>query len=533
MLERFFVHLPVADDHTRFGHEALNQAADRKNRFDAVVNEIDLAAALQLVPDRAADHLLIELQHVGLNRQAILGWRLDDRHVTDADERHIEGPRNRRRAHREYVDFLPELLDLLFVRDAEPLFLVHHEEAEIAELDIFREQPVRAHDDVHFAGGEIRERLLLLGFAPESADHLDADREAGEALAQRFLVLKREHRRRREKRHLFAVHYRLEGGAHGHFGLAVADVAAQQAVHRRRGLHVVLDVGDGRLLIGRQLVLERVFELFLPMRVGTERVAGHSFARGVELEQLLGHVAHGLLHPGFRALPRRAAEAIDRRPRRTGVFLNEVEPLDRNEEFVVAGVSQLEEFLDVVAPDADLLQADEHADAVVDVDDEVANLEIAQIGQKCLRRRPPAFGRAALFFEDVVLGVDLQARGGQPEPTRQTADRHQHSGVARVFRALDGNREDAVLLQQFDRALGAPRRRRDKQRRRAFIAAPADLGDPVGNAAVEFDRRLTRNVTDLGIRGSGFGIRDTGPGTRDIRIPNPKSQILSILQPEL
>ena len=64
------------------------------------------------------------------------------------------------------------------------------------------------------------------------------DREAGEAIAQRLQVLERQHRRRREKRHLLAVHHRLERGAHRHFGLAVADVAAEQPIHRRRRLHV-------------------------------------------------------------------------------------------------------------------------------------------------------------------------------------------------------------------------------------------------------------------------------------------------------
>jgi hypothetical protein len=53
--------------------------------------------------------------------------------------------------------------------------------------------------------------------------------------------------------------------------------------------------------------------------------------------------------------------------------------------------SALEELLQRVAH-ADLLQADEHADAVVDVDDEVADLEIAKIGEKRLGRRAAAFG---------------------------------------------------------------------------------------------------------------------------------------------
>ena len=54
-----------------------------------------------------------------------------------------------------------------------------------------------------------------------------------------------EDRRRDEHQDLLAVLGGLEGGAQGDLGLAVADVAADQAVHRVRRLHVVLDVVDG------------------------------------------------------------------------------------------------------------------------------------------------------------------------------------------------------------------------------------------------------------------------------------------------
>ena len=195
----------------------------------------------------------------------------------------------------------------------------------------------------------------------------------------------------------------------------------------------------------------------------------------------------------LRALPRRAAEAIDRRPRRAGVLLDQVEPLDRHEQLVLAGVAQLEELLHAVA-DADLLQADEHADAVVDVDDEVADLEVAQVGEKRLRRRAAPLGRAPLLLEDVGLGVDLQARVRQAEAARQRADGDEHRGVARVLGALDRDGEDVVLLQQLDRALGAARRRRDEQHRLALVAQAADLGDPVGDAPLELDRRLAADL---------------------------------------
>ncbi|MNU09583.1 hypothetical protein D3C72_2562340 [compost metagenome] len=40
-----------------------------------------------------------------------------------------------------------------------------------------------------------------------------------------------------------------EGGAHGHFGLAEADVAADQAIHRFGRQHVFAHRFDGALLV--------------------------------------------------------------------------------------------------------------------------------------------------------------------------------------------------------------------------------------------------------------------------------------------
>src|SRR5437867_3157242 len=81
------------------------------------------------------------------------------------------------------------------------------------------------------------------------------------------------------------------------------------------------------------------------LRIGAERMAGHRLARGVELQELLCHVAHGLLDLRLRPLPRCAAEPIDGRPRGAGVLLDQIEALDRDEQLVLPGVSELEKFL--------------------------------------------------------------------------------------------------------------------------------------------------------------------------------------------
>ena len=144
---------------------------------------------------------------------------------------------------------------------------------EILEVDVLRQQAMRADDHVEPAGRQRFERFLDLLLGAEAADHFDLRRERREPLAQGLQVLRRQHGRRRQEGHLLAFHHRLEGRAHRDLGLAVADVAAEQPVHRRGRFHVALDVGDRGRLVRRQGELERVLELLLPVRVGAERVA--------------------------------------------------------------------------------------------------------------------------------------------------------------------------------------------------------------------------------------------------------------------
>ena len=121
--------------------------------------------------------------------------------------------------------------------------------------------------------------LVLLGLRDEAREQLDLDRERPESRAERRVVLRREDGRRHEHRDLLAVLDRLERGPDRDLGLAVADVADDEPVHRPDGLHVVLDL-DGRAeLVGRLLVRERGLHLALPGRVAGVGVARRRRAR--------------------------------------------------------------------------------------------------------------------------------------------------------------------------------------------------------------------------------------------------------------
>ncbi len=100
------------------------------------MDEVHLAAAAQLLIDRRADQLGIEMRHHGVNRQAILGRRLDHAHIANAQQRHVQRARNGRGAHGQHVHVLAHLLEAFLVADAEALLFIDHQQAQVPELDV-------------------------------------------------------------------------------------------------------------------------------------------------------------------------------------------------------------------------------------------------------------------------------------------------------------------------------------------------------------------------------------------------------------
>ena len=257
---------------------------------------------------------------------------------------------------------------------------------------------------------DVGDDLALLAVAEEAREHLDARGQAGEALLEGVVVLLRQHGRRHEDGDLVAVHHRLEGGAHRDLRLAEADVAADQAVHRPRRLHVGLDLADRGELVGRLDVRERRFELLLPGRVRREGVAVEDLARGVEVEQLPRHVGHGAANAVARARPLAGAEAGE-----VGVVVagpdvarDAVRLLDGHEEPVALGVGELQK-LALHALDVAHDHAGEARDAVLEVDDVVARRQVGdEVGAvgRGLAQRPPLLDEA----EDLGVGEQQDAR---------------------------------------------------------------------------------------------------------------------------
>ena len=461
-LEPSLVHLPVRDDVAGLRHELPQTVCLVLDPLHAVVDVVDLTAAVELAQDRLAQHVVASLHDVGLDRLTVLGRRLDHADVSHARERHVQRARDRRSRQREDVDVRAELLQPLLVTHAEPVFFVDDDDAEVAELHILLEHAVRPDHDVDLARAECVHDAALLSRRAEARQHGDPHREGGEPLGERLVVLLREHRRRHDDCHLLAVHDRLEGGAERDLGLSVTDITHDQPVHGPPALHVALDVLDRLQLVGRLGVGESVLHLDLPGAVPGEGEAGGRLARGVEAQKLAGDLLGGLLRLALGDRPVASAEGRERGGRAADVARDPVDALGRQGDDVGAGEAQLQ----VLAHDSRDLARDEaleSGDAVVLMHDVVARLEVREEGPDV--EPTPALLRVARLTEAEHLGVGEHAELelGDREPLGERDPRHhQRARRGTVRDSVAGDRGDVPLGEQ----LREPRRlrRRDKAR---------------------------------------------------------------------
>ncbi len=427
LLEFVGEHLPVPDHDPRTRREFLHIVRHALDVVHAVVHEEHLPLAVQFTRDDLFHPLLVERDHLGHHRAAIHRGRRQRRDIPDAQQRHVERARDRRRAERHHIHRHAERQQPLLVFDAETLLLVDDDQTQIRKPHILAEQAVCPDDNVDLPLAKRGERGVLLLGAPQSREHLDLERVIGESLREGAPVLLREHRRRHEHRDLLAELGGLERGADREFGLSVADIAAKQPIHRAVGGHVLLDLRERDQLVFGLVVRELGLELVLPRRVAREADARHAFARRLHAQHLGGEVAHRLVRLLLLALPARAAH--DRQRRRPPVpahILLDLLDLRRGdmdlhfprkfERQVLLGRRRL----NLLPRDRgrrlglDLLEPDKLRDAVVGVHDIVARLEIEKrvhrAAARARRAEPPHTPARVEPVEQFGVGHERDAR---------------------------------------------------------------------------------------------------------------------------
>ena len=78
-----------------------------------------------------ADGDAVKFADIGADRQPVDRRRADDRQITHTGQRQLQRARNRRGRQGQHMHIAAQLLQALLVGDAEMLFLVDHEQAEV------------------------------------------------------------------------------------------------------------------------------------------------------------------------------------------------------------------------------------------------------------------------------------------------------------------------------------------------------------------------------------------------------------------
>src|SRR5688572_6922365 len=131
---------------------------------------------------------------------------------------------------------------------------------------------------------------------------------------------------------------------------------------------------------------------------------------------------------------------------------------------------------------------------MIDMDDEVANLEVSKIREKSSRKIASLLGGSALFLETIRLRVNLKAGLLEPEALRQTPACHQYGGGMCIFGSFYRNSDDVVVTKQFDRAFRAPGAFRNDNDRGPALPRASYVRHPIADAAVKLHGRLTGHV---------------------------------------
>ena len=136
---------------------------------DAVVDEVDLPAAVQLAHDRVPNQVVAEPRDARLDGEPVGRRRLQVRDARTPKQRHVQRPRDRRGRHRQHVDRRPQRLEPLLHLDAEPLLLVDDQQPEVRKLHVGRRQAMRADEDVELPVGRPLQNALAAPSACRTA----------------------------------------------------------------------------------------------------------------------------------------------------------------------------------------------------------------------------------------------------------------------------------------------------------------------------------------------------------------------------
>src|SRR5450759_285645 len=162
LFQNFTPQLPMCYRDAGLGKQSSEQCKPGLDVIDAVVDKVNLPVTLQLGTNSSRQLLLVEGHQERPDGIPADRWGVDEGDVPDTYNRRFQRARDRRSAESQHIHLSFHLLDLLFVQDAEELFLVDNHQANVLEVARHVQDLVRTDSDVDPAlvqelavGGEI------------------------------------------------------------------------------------------------------------------------------------------------------------------------------------------------------------------------------------------------------------------------------------------------------------------------------------------------------------------------------------------
>jgi len=122
-----------------------------ENIFNPVVDEKDLPSSLQFGVDYIGYHLVIKINHFGIDRLAV-GWRsIDYGEIPRPEKRKLQGSGDGSGGKGESIYIASHLTDLLLGGNSEFLLFIDDEQSKILEEHFFVEDAVSTDKNVHSA----------------------------------------------------------------------------------------------------------------------------------------------------------------------------------------------------------------------------------------------------------------------------------------------------------------------------------------------------------------------------------------------
>ena len=234
--------------------------------FNQRVDEIRLTPRPDLFTNerRNRRHVRIALQHRG-DGLPVAGKLIDHRHVQVAVECQRERPGDRRCRHHQDVGVRSLAPQRRTLHDTEPVLFIDHNETQAREGDIFFEECMSPHNDLHGAPADIFEQVPPESAFLRSHEEADTHRAVTQEPPESPEMLLGEKLRRRHEDRLVAVVDRDEHRKERHHRLPASHVPLEQAVHDPRRGHVRGDFLDDLHLGARKRKRECVHK---PAREG-------------------------------------------------------------------------------------------------------------------------------------------------------------------------------------------------------------------------------------------------------------------------